>query len=314
MLGNAVKPKRMKELFSLCSLCIIRTEEIVQLAVDEDISLNEIESTNPTIVSTIHVPEPVKSPKESSESLPLIPTSKLLLLQSENLYNIQILSGKIDDIRRQANSSTSVLLQMRTMIEDLRMLQTRRMELDEQGLLYLTANFLDLDAREVAQQLTLIDHSIFCKIHPRELANSSWNKPEKREKAPGITASIDFFNFVTSWVQFEILKEDEALKRAKIFTHFIKISIRLMEYASYNMLKALMSGLSSSCILRLKETNKLISEKIKTSFENLQSMVSEAKNFGYLRAVLEKRPSPSIPFLGLYLRVKAFLIQGPHIR
>jgi len=55
---------------------------------------------------------------------------------------------------------------------------------------------LDLHPEEVARQITLIDHSLFRAIRPREFLNTAWMKSDKEVRAPGILNMINNFNKV----------------------------------------------------------------------------------------------------------------------
>lgn len=45
---------------------------------------------------------------------------------------------------------------------------------------------LDFRHDELAEQLTLIDLEVFCKIRPEELSSCAWNKRSKLEVAPNV--------------------------------------------------------------------------------------------------------------------------------
>ena len=81
----------------------------------------------------------------------------------------------------------------------------------------------DIDALELARQLTLIDSKQFCAIQPYELIGLQWTKKEARVaiNVKNMSAlSVD----ISTWVAAQIVYESDVKKRAAVLKHFIKIA------------------------------------------------------------------------------------------
>ena len=52
---------------------------------------------------------------------------------------------------------------------------------------------------DLATQITLLDHPVFCNIMPDELTSCSWTKKNKETVAPNVVAFIRRFNYISFW-------------------------------------------------------------------------------------------------------------------
>ena len=52
---------------------------------------------------------------------------------------------------------------------------------------------------DLASQITLLDHPVFCSIMPDELTSCSWTKKNKETVAPNVVAFIRRFNYISFW-------------------------------------------------------------------------------------------------------------------
>lgn len=87
--------------------------------------------------------------------------------------------------------------------------------------------FMKIDAKEIARQLTIMESSMFSKIQPRELLNKSWSKKDNSGgpgPAPHIRASIRYSNQVSNWVVALILAEPELKKRTQVIGHLVNVA------------------------------------------------------------------------------------------
>lgn len=66
--------------------------------------------------------------------------------------------------------------------------------------------FTDIDALELARQLTIKDSALFAKITPQECLGKAWPK-EYGAEAPNISAMIDMSNAVSGNALLDIQKE-----------------------------------------------------------------------------------------------------------
>jgi hypothetical protein len=55
---------------------------------------------------------------------------------------------------------------------------------------------LDIPSLEIARQLTLFEHRLFCNVNSREYLQQSWCRKGKKWKAPNLLVLIARFNQV----------------------------------------------------------------------------------------------------------------------
>lgn len=150
-------------------------------------------------------------------------------------------------------------------------------------------DILEWSEVEVARQLTLIGHELFCKIEKKELVSCAWTKKNKREVAPNVIRLIDRFNVLYLWVIEEILSYDKKSIRCKVIEKFILLAVRLLEFRNYNDLVMLVYALNSGIIRLLEKTVNFINEKFKTQLKRLIELCSYEDNYANLRNHQEGR-------------------------
>ncbi|KAI9365969.1 ras guanine nucleotide exchange factor domain-containing protein [Zopfochytrium polystomum] len=166
-----------------------------------------------------------------------------------------------------------------------------------------TLSIARLDTTVVAEQLCLMEASIFSLIKPRDLMQNLWNVARKGEHAASVASSIRHFNFISSWVVTRILGEAELADRARTLLKFMKIAVELRKANNFNSLMAVLSGISSSPILRLQKTYRLIlGKKAFERYQVLEGLMSSERSFSAYRQALRVANPPCIPYLGVFLR------------
>jgi len=176
-------------------------------------------------------------------------------------------------------------------------------------------NFLDVDNEELARQLTLIDFEIFRSIKPTELLLQSWNKPELHCRSPMVLKHIDRFNDVSSWVASMVVKVEDRVQRARMLSKIISIAMHLRQLNNFSTLFAFVAGLSNPSIARLAATKRELQQKSIDDLNLLEEFVSPESNFKMYRGMLKELAlnscqSPTIPYIGLYLKDLTFIEDG----
>ncbi|KAI8916676.1 ras guanine nucleotide exchange factor domain-containing protein [Powellomyces hirtus] len=179
----------------------------------------------------------------------------------------------------------------------------------EHGSIYgsnLTAagvSFLELDNEDIAKQLNILEAEIFSRIKPRDLLQHIWSRTHKGRHAASVAASIGHFNFISSWVTTRILAQRKVKTRAQVLGKFMKIAQVLRNSNNYNTLMAVLAGINSGAILRLRQTRKFLQDR--QSYRNhqaLEKLMSSDKSFALYRQALRQSELPCIPYLGVFLR------------
>ncbi|CAG8724497.1 5984_t:CDS:2, partial [Racocetra fulgida] len=167
-------------------------------------------------------------------------------------------------------------------------------------------DILEFAPHMIAYQLTLIESAIFLEIDPYALLSHSAKNPD-----PKITASTDFFNYLTRIIERSILLPLEASLRAQIINHWVKVAGKLHELHNFQTLKAVLSALGTTPIKRLKRTWACIPKKSMAKLDALNEMMSEARNYGKYREMIQRDGflrKPTIPFLGTFIMDATYLL------
>ncbi|CAG8528266.1 3951_t:CDS:10 [Paraglomus brasilianum] len=170
--------------------------------------------------------------------------------------------------------------------------------------------FVDLDPLELARQLTLIESKLYNKIRPVECLGKAWSREEGGEIAENIKAMIVNSNQITGWVAESILHQSEIKKRCNLIKHFVAVAEKCRILNNFNSLTAIISGLNSAPIHRLKRTWEMVNARTIQNLEALNKVMNSTKNFLDYRAQLHSVNPPCVPFLGVYLTDLTFIEDG----
>ena len=170
-------------------------------------------------------------------------------------------------------------------------------------------SIMDFDPIELARQFTLKESQIFCSILPEELLASEWTK-KTGSLAVNVRAMSRLSTDLANMVADSILQVEDPKKRASIIKQWVKIANKFLELANYHSLMAIVCSLTQSTIGRLKRTWDLVSNKTKTTLENLKLVVNHDRNYAALRQRLQNHMPPCVPFVGLYLTDLTFVDAG----
>ncbi|KAH8998550.1 ras GEF [Lactarius akahatsu] len=167
---------------------------------------------------------------------------------------------------------------------------------------------LEFDALEVARQLTMIECHLYMKIRPSECLMRS--REQRSDNNDNIAAIIVTTNKIAHWVADTVLSKDDSRKRAMIVKQFISVADRCRELKNFSSMIAIVSGLNSPPIRRLKRTWEQITQKFMTMLGACEMTIDSNKNFSNYRSLLQRITPPCVPFIGLYLTTLTFIQDG----
>ena len=173
----------------------------------------------------------------------------------------------------------------------------------------VVVDIIDLDALEVARQLTIMGSKLFCDIQPEELLSLEWNNKDT-SRAQNIRKMCALNTDLSHLVGDSILAQVEAKKRALLIKHWSKIAMRCQELHNYETLMAIMASLNSSVIRRLQRTWSHVSKKTNGRLAELNALIDHSRNHASLRRTLEAPVVPCLPFLGIFLSDLTFIDAG----
>lgn len=172
------------------------------------------------------------------------------------------------------------------------------------------SNLMDLNAEEIARQLTMIEWDIWVKIQPWECLGLSWTKKNKETAAPNVLALINRFNVVSGWVATTICTLESVKKRTKAIGKFLDISGHLMSMGNVNGVMEVVSGLGRGAVFRLKQTWEGLTSQQKKTYEEVKKLTDRSLSYANLRQAVRKVNPPCIPYLGMYLTDLTFIEEG----
>jgi son of sevenless-like protein len=171
---------------------------------------------------------------------------------------------------------------------------------------------LEIDPLEMARQLTIMESTLYNRIKPVECLNKLWSQPDANTE--NIKAMIFNSNRLTMWTAEVILAQEEIKRRVQIIKHLIQVVRRLRELNNFSTLTAIVSGLNSAPIHRLRRTWTQVPNRHLQVLESQNDLINSAKNFSTYREALHSQSPPCVPFLGVYLTDLTFIDEGnPHL-
>lgn len=156
-------------------------------------------------------------------------------------------------------------------------------------------SILDFDTLELARQLTIMESKLFAAVAPEDLLMTG------KKAVPELKALSTLSNQITGWVADGILNEQDAKHRAALLKFYIKLADKCLSLNNFSTLFAVLAGLNSSTIMRLKKTWDVLSVKYRVVMDRLRGVIEHTKNHAAYRARLREVTGPCLPFLGLIL-------------
>jgi len=167
----------------------------------------------------------------------------------------------------------------------------------------------ELDPEVVAKQLCLYDFKLMKNIHPIEYLDQIWGCKEN-EDTPCLNFFISRFNLESYWAATEVLSVEDLKKRTEILKKIILVTKHCLDNNNFFSTFALLSGLSTNAIQRLKKTWEALPTKIKNIFSDIEKLMDPSRNMRNYRMELESKEPPIIPFLPIYLKDLTFINDG----
>ncbi|KAK9736137.1 Ras association (RalGDS/AF-6) domain [Popillia japonica] len=172
-------------------------------------------------------------------------------------------------------------------------------------------HFLQLNAVEVAIQLTLQDFSIFRQIEPTEYIDDLF---ELRSKygTPMLEQFAALVNKEMFWVVTEVCSEHNPVRRMKIIKQFIKVARQCKECKNFNSMFAIVSGLGHGAVSRLRQSWDKLPGKYQRVFGDLQQLMDPSRNMSKYRQLVSSEQSqpPIIPFYPVVKKDLTFIHLG----
>lgn len=150
-------------------------------------------------------------------------------------------------------------------------------------------DILDLDPKEVARQMSLIDHELFTAIPLHTFFGKAWSKPRYTHKANEIRRFIDRFNATSLWAVRSVLQFGDPRSRAECYVRLVKLAVELEQLNNFSSLMAIVSGLRQACITRMSNTLAAVGQQWQNHVLRLQQIMSESRSYSMYRQQIDSR-------------------------
>ena len=173
--------------------------------------------------------------------------------------------------------------------------------------LLLDGSVWNVDARDIAEQLALIDYDLFAGILPAEFLNQNYAKPARHPFAPHLMKFIGRFNAFSGWVASLVVRGANAKARATRFGKMLEVATACKELNNFASLMAIVSGLNHVAVSRLRLTKAALSKSQARTLEELERLVSAEGSYKEMRAKLAQVNPPCVPFIGIFIKDLTFI-------
>lgn len=166
-----------------------------------------------------------------------------------------------------------------------------------------TRNIVQLDAKDIAAQLTKYEWELFRQVQPREFVNGSWIKKNAELTTPVLYEMTRSFDKMTMWVGSEILQRKDDAERRKCIAMMVNVGAECLELGNYWGAFEIASGLWIAPVYRLKADWSTMDRKVKQKYSQLIAATGVDGDFGaYRKMMLGGIGRPQIPQIPLHLR------------
>eukprot|EP00051_Salpingoeca_urceolata_P031167 m.10573 g.10573 ORF g.10573 m.10573 type:complete len:1495 (+) comp3816_c1_seq1:325-4809(+) len=171
---------------------------------------------------------------------------------------------------------------------------------------------LKVDAIEMAREITATDYKLFAAIGDLEYLAFLWRQENDEETRENLQRFTDRFNHICGWVVTEVCRQKALRRRADTIKQFVKVARYCHHCQNFNSLFAIISGLGSPAVSRLKQTWERLSGKYQDTFNELESLMDPSRNMARYRNMLQHavEQPPLVPFFPLLMKDLAFMHEG----
>jgi len=166
----------------------------------------------------------------------------------------------------------------------------------------------DIDPLELARQLTLFESALYQKIRPMECLQRA--REQKSDTMDNIAFVIQTSNRIADWVAESVLSKEDSRKRAATVKHLILVADRCRTLNNFSTMIAIVSGLNTPPIRRLKRTWEQVSQRHMAQFGACEVTLDSNRNFNKYRSMLATVVPPCVPFIGVFLSTLQFIQDG----
>eukprot|EP00048_Salpingoeca_helianthica_P004356 m.76061 g.76061 ORF g.76061 m.76061 type:complete len:1432 (+) comp13158_c0_seq2:20-4315(+) len=174
----------------------------------------------------------------------------------------------------------------------------------------MQSGMLQIHVPSAAALMAERDHDLFASIAPLEYLAFLWKDSAK--STASLQAFTDRFNQVCDWVASEVCRQPLLRQRVRVVTQFIALARHCHDHRNFNSMFAIISGLGSPPVARLKQTWERVPSKASAAYEEMERLMDPSRNMACYRALLAAALDnpPLVPFFPLLMKDLAFMHEG----
>lgn len=152
--------------------------------------------------------------------------------------------------------------------------------------------------KEIAKQITLGTHFLYCKIELYELINYSWQNTKNTKESSNVLIFLDRYKKLSNYFLEEILSYDFPNKRALVIEKIIDIAEELLLLKNFNDFMCILSIFTKNELKLLELSFTYIRENKRLQLINLLKISNDfSNNYIKLRNMEKETCNLNIPFI-----------------
>jgi len=176
------------------------------------------------------------------------------------------------------------------------------------GSVAIEFNILDLEPVEVAEQVTLLEHNLFCRVKRTELIDS------KQETYANLKELQAFQIHWMDWMISQVVGSPDTGEASKKIAFLLEMSTWMERIRNYNGMFQVLTVLESTSVYRLRKAWDQLKSSATTRHSELKALFSSKSGFIAFRQFLKRTTiqPPCLPYMGLYLKDIIYIQQLPN--
>eukprot|EP01102_Stenamoeba_stenopodia_P008687 TRINITY_DN2525_c0_g3_i1.p1 TRINITY_DN2525_c0_g3~~TRINITY_DN2525_c0_g3_i1.p1 ORF type:complete len:1043 (-),score=227.01 TRINITY_DN2525_c0_g3_i1:83-3211(-) len=171
-------------------------------------------------------------------------------------------------------------------------------------------DILSADINELASEISKIDIALYSTLKPTEFLQQNWQSSRKETAAPNVLSFIKYSNQITNWVITAIVKKVQTKQRVQVLQKMIDLLQRLLQLSDFNAVMAILHGLESTPIKRLKKTWAEVDRAHLAHYKQVEDMMTFEQNYKHYRLLIRNLAPGMVPYLGVFLTDLIFVEEG----
>lgn len=164
------------------------------------------------------------------------------------------------------------------------------------------------EPEDIAHQIIFDDSKVFSHITLKDMLDVN-----KAPSVPSIKALSNRFNWLSGWVQTEIVTKG-AKERAACIKHIVRIGGECLDNNDFLAAVAIGNAFDTAAVSRMKSVTEILekrlNEKERATFTDLRTLSSMGNNYKNVRQAMSSATLPVVPFFAVYLRDFVFINDG----